>query len=886
MPRFQPTLLAALAALASQGEAFPSAAVCAPVQGFGPEIGVDRVGGIKVSLSDLDGDGDLDLLGGNVALVWLPGRGDGRFDGRRRVGPLEAIGNVGASFAKGVDMDGDGDLDIALSRHVDPPLGYLAWHENLGADGFGPLEILVEPTEPIRETLSEDLNGDGLADFVVLQEDGQLGWYENLGVSPAPGLALGPFQAITSAIANVWVTRSGDVDGDGDIDLVSLRRAANFLPTQLRYSENLGGGVFAPARISVSASRSSRSLALADMDLDGDLDAVLPNVIDNGVFWHVNDGTGLFPSRRLVGILGAETMSVHAGDFDLDGDVDVLAGTFPNQGGVRWFEAQAGGSFLPSVSLFPDLYVTLDDNLGSDDLTGDGTPDIWCNTGVVRWIDGSVPSDQWEPRDIGPTIGFPGGSCAFDFEGDGDQDLAITDSDGLFAWINDGDAGFYERVGIAAFDSDSAPIAIDVDGDGDDDLVTGQGQFTSPGGVYLSENLGAGQFAPRRSLDVSSGFGDPRVVAADFEGDGDQDLYVIYGSGPVRWLLNDGSGFFGRLASPTPGLISAEEADLDGDGAAEFLSVESQSSTGAPTDCTVVARGWDPAGTVSGVQVLAAFAAGCSDRQGVGLGDVTEDGLLDVVVYNPDLGTIDSLNGLGGGAFAAPLSLVGATAVPIALQVVDVDLDGVPDLLGASDTEAYWYRGLGSAVFAAGERYMQGSMFNGAGPSAAVDFDGDGDLDLLKPARGPVLQMNETRVGRRSCADQDPNSTGVPGTLWAEGSTAIGAGGLTLRAVRLPTQQFGIFLVAPMTGFVPNPGGALGTLCLGGSIGRFNRPSEIRFTGASGTASLALDAGNVPTPVGPESLQPGDTRYFQFWFRDTGTGSPANLTAALELQFR
>ncbi len=265
MTRIHSTALATLVALA-----LGSPSLGAPPQIFGPEIGLDRFMGVRISLGDLDGDGDIDLLGGQEALTWFQGRGDGRFEGRRRIGPQDAIGNASASYFKGTDMDGDGDLDVALSRLSFHQSNYLAWHENLGADGFGPMEILVQMTVLVRATLSVDLNGDGLPDFVVLEDSGRLGWYKNLGIAQGQSPRFGPFRSILAPTVGMRLTRAGDVDGDGDMDLVSLRRPQSFQPTQLHYSENLGAGVFAPVRISDSASRSESSLALADMDLDGD----------------------------------------------------------------------------------------------------------------------------------------------------------------------------------------------------------------------------------------------------------------------------------------------------------------------------------------------------------------------------------------------------------------------------------------------------------------------------------------------------------------------------------------------------------------------------------------------------------------------------------------
>ena len=128
----------------------------------------------------------------------------------------------------------------------------------------------------------------------------------------------------------------------------------------------------------------------------------------------------------------------------------------------------------------------------------------------------------------------------------------------------------------------------------------------------------------------------------------------------------------------------------------------------------------------------------------------------------------------------------------------------------------------------------------------------------------------------------DPNSTGVAGTLMATGSDSVMANDLTLVAGSLPVGEFGIFLVANGTG-VTNVINS-GVLCLGGAFGRFNQAGQIRLSDAAGQFSLALDATQLPTPMGTVSAAPGDTFYFQAWHRD-GFGF-SNFTNGLQVEFQ
>lgn len=137
-------------------------------------------------------------------------------------------------------------------------------------------------------------------------------------------------------------------------------------------------------------------------------------------------------------------------------------------------------------------------------------------------------------------------------------------------------------------------------------------------------------------------------------------------------------------------------------------------------------------------------------------------------------------------------------------------------------------------------------------------------------------------VGSRYCGPAVVNSSTFTGMIAATGSTAVADGDLTLKAQQLPLDEFGMFLAAPSSGFVQNPGGSDGNLCLGGGIGRFNGPGELFNTGDFPSTSLDLDLNAIPTPSGDVAVQPGETWHFQCWFRD---GASSNFTDGIAITF-
>jgi len=139
--------------------------------------------------------------------------------------------------------------------------------------------------------------------------------------------------------------------------------------------------------------------------------------------------------------------------------------------------------------------------------------------------------------------------------------------------------------------------------------------------------------------------------------------------------------------------------------------------------------------------------------------------------------------------------------------------------------------------------------------------------------------------GTNFCA-ANTNSTGVAASMRATGSPFVTANAFTLVADDLPQNSFAFFLTSQTQGFVMNPGGSAGNLCLGGSIGRYVGPGQVQNAGTAGTVTLALDLTQTPTPTGLVPIAPGETWSFQCWHRDAvGGQATSNFTDGLEVPF-
>lgn len=339
-----------------------------------------------IELGDLDGDGDLDLVytdfGG--ALFWRPNDLDisGTFLARES---LAMAGGAQGVFV--VDLDGDKDLDLLLAgRTAD---AYF-WVENI-EDGVvpWPIRVIQNGINAAQEVWGGDLDGDGDIDVVggSASGSGKLAWYENRMDDGGPAwiehdIAPGNINAVTG----------GDLDRDGDLDLLVQDSAA----LEIRWWEQVPGGDPAWIVHSIaSVTSAGRGLQAVDLDFDGDLDVVGSRDGD----WYENvDGTAsTWTARPLaVGMVGdlADTAAV---DVDGDGDVDIVAAR----------------TVLDVVSWWPNLSCSF----GDPDADGDG---VFDGCDVCQGFDDHEDADEDGAPD-GCDL-CPIGDNTIDTDGDGTPD--------------------------------------------------------------------------------------------------------------------------------------------------------------------------------------------------------------------------------------------------------------------------------------------------------------------------------------------------------------------------------------------------------------------------------------------------------------------------------
>ena len=136
------------------------------------------------------------------------------------------------------------------------------------------------------------------------------------------------------------------------------------------------------------------------------------------------------------------------------------------------------------------------------------------------------------------------------------------------------------------------------------------------------------------------------------------------------------------------------------------------------------------------------------------------------------------------------------------------------------------------------------------------------------------------------CSPGVANSTGASAHIRTLGRNEVQDNNLTLHLSSLLPNVFCMFLASPLPGFVPMIANSQGTLCLGGPIGRYNNPAEIRLSDENGIASLQLELTETPSPTGRISIMIGETWNFQGWHRDINPTSTSNFSDAVEVVFQ
>lgn len=373
------------------------------------------------------------------------------------------------------------------------------------------------------------------------------------------------------------VTASADAEQASAIVTVT----ANAAPSQPLSSGTLGQAIPYPAP------GGPTGLQLGDLDRDGDLDAAVANQLSDNFAVYINDGGGNFsPGDVTAG--GKGNNYVRLGDFDRNGTLDaaVVAG---EEDQVQLFLNSGDPLTQTSAFSFGPTLLTGKTPFCMDvaDLNGDGDLDI-----VVANSAGNNPTATNVPgNSLTRYLGGEGASFGSrvdtttqnrpldvdlaDITTDGAIDAIVAQNDGSTIGVFTGDSGgnFTPATNIYRADFPGRQVVADFNGDVLLDVAVGKTR--NGGGIQVLFNQGGGALSNPVAFGAAISRG---IGAADLDGDGDIDL-VTSGDRAVAVYLNDGSGGFGpasiiAIAELGGALADLAIGDVTGDGIPDVVVVD------------------------------------------------------------------------------------------------------------------------------------------------------------------------------------------------------------------------------------------------------------------------------------------------------------------------
>jgi hypothetical protein len=534
---------------------------------------------------DVNGDQLVDLIyKSGYLLHYLQQNPDGTFLFKETMDSF-VVNNYNNGFITGGDIDGDGDIDIAVI-HENGNDRRIKWYKNTNNVFANFLTLTLLPSSngatsgDNRRMILDDVNNDGLLDVVMHNSFlNKISWFINLGIT-----GFGTEQTISLAVTNPRSIATGDFNNDAKLDVVAVGATNNDV---IWFNNTTGlGTTFVANQLSQFVIFPSK-IVVGDLNGDGTKDVLVTSTNDNKLSWYPNtSGLGDFsqPQKIITSTLSNAQNGLIA-DLNNDGKNDVVALSNLYEAAdikkiVQYLNSDSGNFAAEQVIYSSLIYIG---KMETIDVDNDGDLDLVCSfdSGDIKVFKNNGNATYAAPTSFADSAGY---FVPTDVDNDGDLDLIVSTTTSFFWLENTNGLGNYSVKHPVAMNL-ALPrkfVVGDINNDGLKEVI------------YANNNLGRitinanGTFGPQSTF---SSLGNSNLIdMADLDNDGDLDIVCSvatnnntpgYTLARFRYYLNDGSGTFGL---PTEiyfdnindipyynGYSSLAIDDLDGDGKKDLL---------------------------------------------------------------------------------------------------------------------------------------------------------------------------------------------------------------------------------------------------------------------------------------------------------------------------
>jgi hypothetical protein len=613
---------------------------------FGNPVALHQAEGPRATvIGDYNGDGVLDIVTVNhpkeSVSVFL-GKGDGTFTHFKTVQAGVEEHNHDLAC---LDYDGDGKLDLVLAVDFQG----LQLLNGAGDGNFAPKPMSQTVASSGYFVTGANLNNDNFGDVMAIDNmaPNPTGMYTAVtGTSRGDGT----FKMGVSISDVACLPGLGDMDSDGNMDIIATFMGKG----SIEIHRGKGDGTFqAPLSFDGSLMNSTQVLP-ADIDMDGNLDLLIPSGQGSilAIQGKGKDGLDLPPS--LTGFGPAKAMAI--ADVNRDGFPDILTAAIKAridvflQPGKR-SQAETTPSYsISTTNLFSTLETADMDGNGTVDLVG---TNVVSGAAVVVLLDGD---HKVLKETLFPVGNLPGPVAVGRVDADDTLDMAVPcpspNHVAVFLGIGGGDFG--SPVKVTTISKARKIALVDLDTDGRSDIAV---MSTTAVAVHWASSPGA--FDPPASVLSKAGANLVDIAVGDVNGDSLPDIAVVDSNNWTSTIVK-GKGARSFEAPKTLSLAEAGRsislADLDGDGLQELVVTLPGSRS------ALVFLNQEGQGFGKGVPYLVGVEA-LAHR----LADLDLDGTLDLVTFAALKATI----------------LFGNVGSSRDFRRGDADADGVPKITDA-----------------------------------------------------------------------------------------------------------------------------------------------------------------------------------------------------------